>query len=166
MDRKFFCRLISVLLVSPLVCGMVSTEISYTVTNLDSDQWRYTYWVTNLSLLTPILEFSIWFDSDLYKDLSIVTSVPIANEWDEMLCGLNNEVYDALAIRHGIAPSETVSGFSVNFTWLGEGTPGSQCYEIINPSDFSTIDSGFTVPEPATLCIFSIGGVLLLKRKR
>jgi len=47
-----------------------------------------------------------------------------------------------------IAIGEHVYGFAVSFDWLGEGEPGAQFYEIIDPDTFETINSGWTVPEP------------------
>ncbi|MBN1765568.1 MAG: PEP-CTERM sorting domain-containing protein, partial [Sedimentisphaerales bacterium] len=64
-----------------------------------------------------------------------------------------------------IAPGETVSGFSVSFDWLGTGVPGAQFYEIIDPDDFSTLDSGYTVPEPGTTILLCLGGLMIHKRK-
>ena len=65
----------------------------------------------------------------------------------------------------GIAEGETLDGFAVSFDWLGTGTPGTQFYEIIDLVTSDVIDSGFTVPEPATLCLFGLGAVLLRKKK-
>jgi len=170
MVRKLFCGFVSLLLTSQYVLGVISTEITYTATNLGFNQWQYAYQVTNIALSTPIKELTIWFDYGLYQDLSIVTLGPTADNWDEVAWqpeqGLGNGGYDALTIGPGIGLGETVSGFCVRFNWLGTGVPGSQFYEIINPSDFSRIDSGFTIPEPASLFMFGIGSVFLLRRRR
>ena len=59
---------------------------------------------------------------------------------------------------------QSVEGFTVSFDWLGTGLPGSQPFEIINPLDSQTIDSGNTVPEPATLLLFALGTIFLRKK--
>jgi len=59
-----------------------------------------------------------------------------------------------------------VAGFAVSFDWLGTGEPGAQFYEIIDPDTFETIDSGWTVPEPGTICLLSFGGLVLWKKLR
>jgi hypothetical protein len=74
--------------------------------------------------------------------------------------------YDALATNLKIAIGENLTGFSVNFDWLGIGEPGSQYYEIIDPATFGTIESGYTAPELATCLLLLSGGVLLRRRKR
>ena len=66
--------------------------------------------------------------------------------------------------NQGIGIGQNVSGFTVSFDWLGTGDPGSQFYEIIDPDTFDTIDSGFTVPEPAILPLLALG-VLALRKK-
>ena len=69
-----------------------------------------------------------------------------------------------MAKNLNIGVGQHVSGFAVSFDWLGTGRPCSQFYEIIDPADFHTVDSGYTVPEPATLLLFGFGGMILRKR--
>ncbi len=64
-----------------------------------------------------------------------------------------------------IAESTTESVFSVSFDWLGEETPGSQFYEIVNPDTFETIDSGWTVPEPGMLLLLGLGAIISRKKR-
>lgn len=172
MNKRLFFGLICGLVCGELVFGTGSTEISYATTNLGSNQWQFTYQVTNLALSAPINEFTIWFDYGSYQNLAITTLDPPAGNWDEMVwqpeLGLGNGGYDAMAISLGIGPGEMETGFSVRFDWLGTGTPGSQFYEILNPSDFSRIDSGMTIPipEPNTLMVILAGFGLIKKTKR
>ncbi len=77
--------------------------------------------------------------------------------------------YDALAelTNPGIVAGQSVKGFSVKFNWLGQGAPGSQRYEIINPLTFETIDSGVTIiPEPASAAIMILGTVWMAAKRR
>ncbi|MBN1765002.1 MAG: PEP-CTERM sorting domain-containing protein [Sedimentisphaerales bacterium] len=147
------------------------TQISYFVNNLSGNSWQYTYDIRNISLTAGIEEFTIWFDYGLYENLAITTPDPPAGDWDEIvwqpepLIG-DDGGYDGRAevSTLAIAPGETVSGFAVSFDWLGTGVPGAQFYEIIDPDDFSTLDSGYTVPEPATIFLFGLGVVAIRKR--
>ena len=152
------------------VFALPVTEIQYEATDLGSDRWQYSYDVTNISLTGAIEEFTIWFDFDLYDNLSIETTDPPSSDWDEIVIQpepvlSDDGYYDALGLGVGIGIGERVSGFSVSFDWLGGGEPGSQFYEIIDPDTFETIDSGWTIPEPATLLILALGGIVL-RRKR
>jgi hypothetical protein len=146
------------------------SKIQYDVINLGGSQFEYEYAITNDSLAVPIEEFTIWFDVDLYDNLIVTTSEPLASQWNEIILhdtGFGIPIgYDSLAQSQGILPSETLSGFSVSFDWLGTGNPGTQFFEIVNPITFETIDSGFTVPipEPATLLLIGLGGALLRRR--
>ena len=94
----------------------------------------------------------------------------LAAAWDEIVLnpvvGLGVDgAYDALAEASPIGTSTTVSGFSVSFNWLGEETPGSQFYEVIDSDTFVTIDSGWTVPEPTMLFLLGLGALLGRKKR-
>ena len=74
--------------------------------------------------------------------------------------------YDAKALAAGISTGHSVDGFAVSFDWSGAGEPGPQFYQIIDPVTFDPIDSGMTVPEPATLLLLGLGGVCVRRRCR
>jgi hypothetical protein len=83
--------------------------------------------------------------------------------------------YDALVLDllAAIAPGDTLSGFSVEFDFLGSGTPGSQAFQFLT-SSLELLDSGFTqravvtsVPEPGSLGLLAAGlAALIIVRKR
>ncbi len=101
-----------------------------------------------------IEEFTVWFDFGLYNNL-VVTTPETPPEWDQIVWQVEPVLedpggYDAVATNLSIDIGESLSGFSVSFDWLGTGEPASQFYEVIDPLDFSTIEDGYTVPEPTT----------------
>jgi hypothetical protein len=156
------------LFTAPVFAGP-NTQIFFLATDLGSGRWQYTYDVYNLNLPEGIDEFTIWFGVASFANLAIETLDPPAANWDEVVWDPepflgDDGGYDALAKNLNIAIGQNVSGFAVSFDWLGTGTPGSQFYEIIDPVDFHTIDSGYTIPEPATLLLLGLGCMILKNR--
>jgi len=148
-----------------------ATSISYDVSSLGGTGWEYTYTVANDTLGADIEEFTIWFDLALYGNL-VATATPA--DWDPLVIqpdpGLPDDgFYDALALVAGIAPGDSLGGFSVSFDYLGSGTPGAQLFEVIDPATFDLLDDGTTVraaagpgpspaiPEPATGLLLGMG---------
>ena len=145
-------------------------QISYDATDLGGGQWEYIYTVSNFTLPAPIEEFTIWFELGSFAQLMAASQDPVAAQWDELVVQpdpvlTDDGFYDALATGAGIAPGASFAGFTVHFDWLGEGDPGAQLFEIINPDTFETLYSGQTVPEPATLSLLVVGGLTLLRRR-
>jgi hypothetical protein len=148
----------------------LDSQIWFEVTELSGGRWQYTYDVTNMGLIAGIHEFTLYFAVGLYDGLAAETTGPLAATWDEIILdqivGLDVAgAYDALAEVSPIVLDMTVSGFSASFDWLGEGTPGSQYYEIIDPDTFEMIDSGQTVPEPGMLVLLGLGIIISRVRK-
>ena len=149
-----------------------ATSISYDVQSLGGAVWEYTYTVANDTLASDIEEFTIWFDLGLYENL-VATATPA--DWDPLVIqpdpGIPDDgFYDALALVAGIAPGDSLGGFSVSFDYLGGGTPGAQLFEVIDPATFDLLDEGTTaraaagpgpggpaIPEPATGLLLGMG---------
>jgi len=171
MKRQIFLGVVFGFLLTADSFG-TSTQIIYKTNELGAGQWQYTYDVKNISLTETIEEFTIWFDFGLYENLAIETPDPPASNWSEIVLQpepvlQDDGAYDARALGLGIGVGQVVTGFAVSFDWLGDAVmPGSQFYEIINPTTYETIDSGWTIPEPATILLLSTGLLALLKRRK
>lgn len=140
-----------------------ASRIQYEVTNVAGNTWEYTYTITNDSLLADIEEFAISFALGSYENLVVGSTL---GGWDPLVIQPDPNLpddgfYDVLALISGIAPGGTLGGFSVQFDYLGTGTPGSQPFRILDPNTFNVLDSGFTVsvaaPEPSVLGLFAVG---------
>lgn len=155
-------KTLQALIILGLVIGLTTAAAATTIlydTNPVGVQWEYTYYVTNDTLSSAIEEFTIFFDLGLYDNLSVTT--PLFN-WAEIAVNPDPLIpddgyYDAITLASGIAPGATEGGFSVSFDWLGTGIPGSQYFEVVDPDTLDVLDSGVTVPEPATILLIGSG---------
>jgi hypothetical protein len=154
------------LVLAQAASGAVS--IQYNLVNVSGNVYRYVYSITNSgSSTSPVQLFDILFDTTLYQEssLQIVTPNPLHTQWSEQLLASAPSVpaaYDALSLTGGIAPGTTVTGFSVQFTWLGSGIPGSQPFQIFDAGTFAVLQTGQTtaplaIPTASTLSLSLIG---------
>jgi hypothetical protein len=160
--------------VTPLLLLLVSlsqqsnaTIITQTLEDQGAGMWLSNVEIINDALMVNIDEIVLIFDFNLYSNLSIVTS-PI--DWDPLVFQPeplipDDGIIDILALIAGLAPSETLTGLSVTFEWLGTAnSPGALLFEILDPNTFNVISSGSTtletttaptpVPAPPTLALF------------
>lgn len=110
------------------------------------DLFRYAYSLSDFPHSAGY-GFSVVFDYLLYTSLETPTSV--GSDWDVLsiqpdLALPDDGLFDALALVD--APA-TLTGFTIEFVWLGDGVPGSQPFAIYD-SSFATIESGLTVAAP------------------
>jgi len=149
--------------------------IQYELVPLGGSSYRYVYSVENNGSLgagVAVSLFDVMFDPTLYDEssLNITTPAPLGNAWDQIILASAPGVpaaYDALALAGGVADGATLGGFSVEFTWLGAGTPGNQSFAIYDPDSFNLLEEGMTsnlaaVPLPASLWLFGSGALTLL----
>jgi hypothetical protein len=153
--------------------GARAIPIEYTVTSLagPGNYFRYEYTVANDGSLpgaAAVALFDIGFDPALYNEasLQIVSASSISAQWDQLILPSGIGVaalYDALSLTGGIAVGGAVSGFAVEFQWLGaDPLPGAQTFTIYDPTSFAPLEIGQTVlgqppspsvPEPGALAL-------------
>jgi hypothetical protein len=160
-----------------LAAPSAALSIEFVLTPIGVDSYRTEYRVVNDGSLAggaAVLLFDLLFPTDLYLESSLViaTPNPPAADWDELLLASAPGVpaaYDALALGTGVLANSDVSGFAVEFTWLGgPAGPGPQQFEIVDPITFALLELGTTtpIPEPRTLLLTTLGLVSLAARAR
>lgn len=163
--------------------------------NQGEDLWRYDYTFSNDTAF-DIEQFTIYFEFDLFE-FNLIQSAVFPNEfevdpndftaatdWDVFVAppvdilGLQEDgFYDAFAFADLLLPNEQLTGFSVTFAYLGQGTPDSQFFEYFGYDSLGNevFGDSFTqrqvinpppvpVPEPGTLLLLALG--LLISRIR
>jgi len=168
--------LISLLFLVVATGSAFSSSIQYQLTSLGGDLYRYDYTVFNdgsLGAGVPIEGIDIYFDAALYDELSLAPFAPAG--WDPIIIysipGIP-ALYDVIALSpaDGIPVGSSLSGFVVEFSWLGlGGSPGTQPYDVISPIEpYPILESGETsaIPEPSTIALVGIGLAALLWWKR
>ncbi|WP_281561224.1 PEP-CTERM sorting domain-containing protein [Thalassomonas sp. RHCl1] len=153
-----------------------ATLITSDLVQLDANTWQGSYKITNNTLPFDIEEFSIYFDFSLFENLAATGAPP---DWDPLVIqpdiGLPDDgFYDALALAVGVIPGNMLSGFMIEFDYLGLDLPPAMPFEILDPFTFDLLDSGeviFTsitelpVPAPATLGLLALGLLGVRRRK-
>jgi hypothetical protein len=155
------CVLLSAALMGRAQAGL----ITYDLTSLGGDQWRYDYEVTNDTLSQPLNWFTLFFSLNSYESLG-AESAPAG--WDAFVAQPDpllpdNGFLDLSTAGPGIAAGETLGGFSLSFRWVNAGTPDSQPFDFIDQDPANPVQSGFTtqrrtvsVPEPGTLMLMGV----------
>lgn len=157
---------------APLFTGFPAHAgvISYVATDLadvtpGEDLWRYDYAVGGHSFLQSEF-FDIYFAPNLYGELTSASGPN--DDWDVAILQqptpgnlppFDTGIFDSFALLD----NPDVAGlFSVNFVYLGAGTPGAQPFDIFG-ADSSLLESGTTsrpvsgVPEPSSVALALIG---------
>lgn len=151
--------------------AVATVSIQYSVVPLGGNVYKYVYSISNSGGSPAVQLFDILFDTSLYQEssLQIVTPAPLSTQWTQQILHSVPPAlpagYSALALSGGIPAGSTVSGFAVQFTWLGSGVPGAQPFQIFDTS-FNLLQSGastqapLTVPASSTLSLAVLGVAL------
>lgn len=146
--------------------------IHYDLVHVSGNIYKYIYTITNNApggYGAPVRLFDILFDTSLYAEntLQIVTPSGLHSQWSEVVLASlpgSPALYDSLALQGGIPAGTSVSGFSVQFTYLGTGTPGVQPFQIFDPGTFQLLQTGQTAgdstvgaPASSTLSLIAMG---------
>ncbi len=168
----------------------LANPIFYEVENLGADTWQYTYTVGN-ETASPIDQFTIFFDPSLYAfdlvstpgGLQVDPSVYSGPaDWDVLVAppdllfpGPDDDqfgFYDALGLATAVEPGDLVTAFSIQFTWLGTGTPGSQPFTLFGDDLLPVLGENFftqplvvAVSEPATFLLMALGSLFAVRRR-
>lgn len=144
--------------------GAGAIMIEYELFDLGGSNYRYVYTVTNDGSLggAAVEGFQILFHGteqlpdQNYNEasLAIVTGNPPSAAWDELILGavpgFDPAAYDAAALGAGIGNGASVSGFAVEFEWIGAATgPGAQEFIIYDPNTFAELEFGTTQLKPS-----------------
>lgn len=168
-----FCKLVAILGLLWPVSALASPSISiqYTLVPMGGNVYRYVYSITNNGSLAggaSVQLIDIFFDTSLYQEssLQIVTPSSLSAQWSQqILFGVPPAIpaaYDSLALQGGVPAGTTVTGFSVQFTWLGTGTPGPQPFTISDPTTFAVLQSSQTTSAPAPVSVPAASTLLLV----
>jgi hypothetical protein len=124
-------------------------QVSYTATDISGSTWEYNYTITN-NLNVNLTEFTTFFTLGQYTNLDVL-SAPSNWEGGGGALAVNPDpslpadgFFDAEASDAGLAPGASQGGFSVEFTYLGTGTPGAQLFNFVDSSSFAMLEAGNT----------------------
>ena len=165
--------------------GAATISISYNLIPVGGSTYDYVYSIYNdgsLAGSAAVQLFDVDFSTSLYSSISIVTPPSFNTQWSEQLLapvGPPGTAFDVCAANQGnvncpttpgILAGNSLSGFAVQFNWLGTGTPGSQPFQIFNANTSQVLENGNTVaPEPSTFGLLALAvafGGYRLRRKR
>jgi|ERR1035441_2062469 hypothetical protein len=160
--------MLPVIAVLGLIPNLRADEIYYTLTDLGSGSWEYSYTIAP-SMTGALYEFDIYFPSISSPDAfnySNITEVanPDPTNWTPTIIPPSEPgdlaaiyIEDASLSSPGIASGQSLGGFSVTFDYSGTAALGCQYFEVYDPTDYpaGAIYSGMTapIPEPSSLML-------------
>lgn len=152
--------------------GVAAVSIQYSLVSLGGNSYEYIYSITNSSGSGPAVQlFDILFDTSVYSSLQILTPASLTVDWEEAILNPIPPAFPlsytarARAVSIGIPAGSTLTGFTVQFTWTGTGTPGAQPFVIYDRSTLAVLQTGTTtqpqtIPATSTLSLALLGVAL------
>jgi hypothetical protein len=169
-------KLISMCLSFFLANSAQAFLLNANVQSLGANQYQYVYTITNNDLASGVDEFVVYFDKMFYQNLQVEQS-PL--DWDSIVLqpdAFLDGAFDSLALSQSLALGDSLGGFVVSFDWLGQGAPGVQNFEVIDPFTFEVVQQGnsrivddvTTVPEPSSLqlLLIAFAGLTSIRKLR
>ena len=166
--KKFLICSILLLITANNFCSATNNMEIYVESTLISDNtWQLDYTVSNYDFTIDVIEeATVEFDFDEFDNLSDVSLEGLACDiqvWPAITQTRDGWAFDVLFDK-SLEIGESFTGISMQVDYLGDGKPVMLYYEIVDPVTFETITDGYTVPEPTTLLLLGLGG-LLARRK-
>ena len=161
----------AVALMATLVSGPAQAlTVTYTATDLPDvvvgqDRWSIDYLLS--SSFSAFAGINLLYPYAQYGDLA-VTAAPNPTIWSADITQPDASGFGdgLIALSPFVDALASDLPFSVEFTWLGTGSPGSQDFEVFD-SGFSNVGNGQTVPpgnsvpEPGTMLMVASALFLL-----
>lgn len=171
MKSPFFAKCCAALCLILAMAGAQAAIITGQLTDLGASEWSLNLSITNNDA-AGINEFSIYFSENVFSDLHILASPTgwdsIVAQPDVLLASAGFfDSYNPLALLQG----QSQSGFSVSFTYLGEGAPSQLSFDIF-ADNFQWLSSGVSNPvlasvaEPAPLILLVCGLICVARTRR
>lgn len=162
--KIFFAIIVGVCAINSAQAALITSHFS----DHGSNQWTVDLTLTNDNHVAGINEFTVYFSELLFSNLSIISS---PQSWDsfvaqpDLFLGSQGffDTYNPLALALG----ESQTGFTISFTFLGQGTPDALSFDALD-DNFNLISSGSTtnaatrVPEPSVFLLMLMGFSMLM----
>jgi hypothetical protein len=163
------------LLLLGATASLKATTITYDLTSLGGNQWKYEYTVANDFLSDPLSDFVIFFPDVTSPDALSYTLNNIISPpgWTPMVTQPSAIGLGGMAEWFGSIPvGGSLGGFGFEFAYSGSSPLGSQYFEVYD-ANFDLADRGLTVPggphgapEQSATIIYMLLGMLSLAGMR
>ncbi len=171
MNKHFIFKTITYLLLCMSMASARAAIITGELTDLGSSQWSLDLTLTNDGA-QGINEFSVYFSEALFSNLQLLST---PSDWDSIVAQpdifLSSagffDSYNPLALLQG----QSQSGFSLSFTYLGQGLPSELSFDIF-ADHFQWLSSGVSNPalasvaEPAPIALLLLGLLCVARIRR
>ncbi|MBL8401046.1 PEP-CTERM sorting domain-containing protein [Accumulibacter sp.] len=135
------------------------------------DRWSYQYQLSGS--FAPFAGVNLLYPAERYADLAL-TAPPDPAVWSSLITAPDPSfpADGLLGLTALVATRPLKLPFTLEFTWLGTGSPGAQDFEVLDDG-FNVIDRGSStplaapgLPEPGSLLLVAGALALLARRQR